>query len=97
HAEDKLSGPPADLMKPFPEEMLYDTQSDPHEINNLAESDAPEHREALIALRAALDAWIPATGDRGDKLEPSEIVAPFEKEVHDWFGTPAGLSQSPRE
>jgi len=28
------------------------------------------------------------TGDRGHFVEPREIVAPFEKEMHDWFGTP---------
>lgn len=88
YAEGKLSGPAADLMKPLPEELLYDTETDPHEINNLAESDLPEHREALIRLRAALDTWIVETGDQGRFPEPAEIVKPFEKEMHDWFGTP---------
>jgi N-sulfoglucosamine sulfohydrolase len=88
HAEGNLTGPAAELMKPFPEEQLYDTQQDPHEIKNLAASDAPEHREALLRLRAALDTWIPETGDLGGNPEPPEIVAPFEKEMHDWFGTP---------
>jgi len=48
----------------------------------------PEHREALYRLRAALDTWIAETGDQGEWLEPEEIVIPFEKEMHDWFGTP---------
>ena len=39
--------------------------------------------------RAALDTWLVETGDRGQWLEPDEIVAPFKKEMHDWFGTPA--------
>ena len=86
--EGKLSGPAADLMKPQPAELLYDTESDPHEIYNLAGSDLPEHREALIRLRAALDAWIVETGDLGRFPEPPEIVKPFAKEMHDWFGTP---------
>ena len=51
-------------------------------------STEPEHREALLRLRAALDAWISETGDRGACPEPAEIVAPFAKEMHDWFGTP---------
>jgi hypothetical protein len=89
HAEGKLTGPPAELMEPFPTEMLYDTQEDPYEIENLAESDDPQHRAALIRLRAALDTWIVETGDRGERPEPPEVVAPFEKEMHDWFGTPA--------
>ena len=82
-----LTGPPADLMKPFPEEMLYDTQSDPYEIKNLANS--KEHRDVLIRMRTALDVWMVETRDRGEFTEPREIVAPFEKEMHDWFGTPA--------
>jgi hypothetical protein len=87
-AEGSLAGPAADLMRPFPEEMLYDTEADPHEIRNLADSDHSEHRDALLRLRAALDTWITETGDRGEVPEPPGIVAPFEKEMHDWFGTP---------
>ena len=87
-AQGKLTGPPADLMKPFPKEQLYDTQSDPYEINNLASSDKPEHRQTLTRMRAALDTWIVETGDRGEIPEPRDVVAPFEKEMHDWFGTP---------
>ncbi len=88
HAQGKLSGPAADLMKPFPREQLYDTLADPHEIRNLADSDDREHREALLRLRAALDTWMTETGDLGGRPEPADVVAPFEKEMHDWFGTP---------
>ena len=42
----------------------------------------------LKEMRAALDVWIVETGDRGQVLEPSNVVGPFEKEMHDWFGTP---------
>ena len=87
-AAGELEGPAFDLMQPVPYEQLFDTHADPHEINNLADSDDPEHREALIRMRAALDTWIAETGDRGEFEEPREIVAPFEKEMHDWFGTP---------
>ena len=69
-------------------EQLFDTDADPHEINNLADSKDPEHIEALIRMRTALDVWIVETQDRGEFPEPPEIVAPFEKEMHDWFGTP---------
>ncbi len=90
HARGELSGPPAALMeRRGPGEELYDIQSDPHEIHNLADSPQPEHREALLRLRAALDTWITETGDRGQWPEPPEVVVPFEKEMHDWFGTPA--------
>jgi N-sulfoglucosamine sulfohydrolase len=85
----KLSGSAADLMKPAPEELLYDTESDPYEINNLAESDLHEHREALIRLRAALDTWTVETNDLGRYPEPPEIIKPFVKEMDAWFGTPA--------
>jgi arylsulfatase A-like enzyme len=87
-AEDKLTGPAAELMKPLPKELLYDTKTDPHEIRNLAGSDKREHREALVRLRAALDTWLVETNDLGRWPEPREVVAPFEKEMHDWFGTP---------
>jgi len=88
HKQGKLTGAAADLMQPFPREMLFDTQADPHEIHNLASSDAPQHRQALARLRAALDTWIVETGDRGHLPEPPEVVEPFVKEMHDWFGTP---------
>jgi arylsulfatase A-like enzyme len=87
-AEGKLTGPPAELMKPFPAEMLYDTQDDPYEMKNLVDSDNPENQAALIRLRAALDTWIVETNDKGERPEPAEVVAPFEQEMHDWFGTP---------
>ena len=77
-AEGKLSGPPAELMSPtVPEEQLFDTEKDPHEIKNLATSSNPEHRKALIAMRTALDTWIVETQDRGEFPEPEEIVAPL--------------------
>lgn len=88
HAEGKLTGPPAELMRSFPREMLFDSHADPHELSNLAGSGDAEHRAALNRMRAALDTWIVDTGDRGEVPEPPEVVAPFEKEMHDWFGTP---------
>ena len=39
-------------------------------------------------MRAALETWMVETQDQGVFPEPDEIVAPFEKEMHDWFGTP---------
>lgn len=46
-----------------PEEELYDLREDPHEMNNLAAD--PAYAEALQTMRAALDAWIEESGDRG--------------------------------
>lgn len=87
-AEGRLTGPAAQLMQPFPDEQLYDTQQDPYEIQNLADSNQREHQDALLRLRAALDTWMAETGDLGAWAEPSEVVPAFEQEMHDWFGTP---------
>ena len=46
-----------------PVEELYDTNSDPHEVNNLAEDDG--HREVLVRMREELNAWQKETGDLG--------------------------------
>ncbi len=94
HAEGKLSGPAAELMKPFPDEMLFDIQADPHEVHNLANSKQREHRDALLQMRAALDTWMVETNDRGGIPEPPGIVAPFLKEMDAWFGTPAWVNKS---
>jgi N-sulfoglucosamine sulfohydrolase len=89
HAQGKLTGPALALMSPrLPDEELYDTKADPHEIKNLVGSKDPEHRDALARLRTALEVWITETGDRGQCPEPAHIVAPFEREMHEWFGTP---------
>ena len=46
-----------------PVEELYDLETDPFELVNLAES--PDHRNTLHELRAHLDTWISDTGDKG--------------------------------
>ncbi len=89
----KLTGAPLALMeRPGPCEELFDLTTDPHEIHNLSASTRPEHHAAAQRLRAALDVWIVETGDRGAFPEPREVVAPFAKEMHDWFGTPPNIS-----
>ncbi len=89
-AQGKLTGPPRDLMaRRGPCEELYDTEK-PIRTRSATSSTStqPEHREALLRLRAALDTWIVETGDRGGMPEPPEVRSTFEKEMHDWFGTP---------
>ncbi|MCC6695026.1 MAG: sulfatase-like hydrolase/transferase [Candidatus Hydrogenedentes bacterium] len=46
-----------------PLEELYDTQQDPHELNNLAESS--DRTELLNHLRAAMDSWMTEIRDLG--------------------------------
>ncbi|MFN3192889.1 MAG: sulfatase [Aureliella sp.] len=86
-ASGQLRGAALQLMQPFPDEMLFDTQADPFEIRDLASD--PEFQSTLLEMRAALDTWIVETGDLGGTPEPAEIVKPFLKEMDDWFGTPA--------
>ena len=51
-----------------PLEELYDTETDPHQVRNLA--GAPEHRDALVRLRGRLRAWMEETRDLGFLPEP---------------------------
>mgnify|MGYP000863873932 CR=1 FL=1 len=56
HAEGKLTGPPALWFAPTkPTEELYDCDSDPHEIRNLAAD--PAHRARLEEMRAEHEGW----------------------------------------
>jgi len=93
HREGQLAGAARELMNPYPGEMLYDTLNDPHEINNLINPTGTEHAKVLARMRAALETWIAETSDRGFWPEPDEVVAPFIKEMDDWFGTPAWALQ----
>lgn len=56
----------------MPPEELYDLESDPYEIHNLAND--PAHRATLERLRGVLEAWIEETDDQGRVLEPEELV-----------------------
>jgi arylsulfatase A-like enzyme len=88
-AKGELKGAPLAFMAPrLPDEELYDTRTDPHLIHNLVDSKDAEHQRALLRLRTAVDVWMVETGDLGRIPEPPEVAAPFEKEMHDWFGTP---------
>lgn len=49
------------IASPRAAEELYDLQSDPYEIANLAAD--PAHTETLVRLRQAMDQWIARTGD----------------------------------
>jgi N-sulfoglucosamine sulfohydrolase len=83
HADGKLTGSQLLFFRPTkPEEELYDTQTDPHEINDLAKS--PEHQEVLARMRKALDDWQKETGDLGmiPEAELQERMRPGGKPLH---------------
>jgi len=61
--EGKLTPAQAAFWQPKAPEELYDLQTDPEEVNNLAGS--PEHQEILQRMRAALHAHMLATRDVG--------------------------------
>ncbi|MDZ4287430.1 MAG: sulfatase [Prosthecobacter sp.] len=74
-AEDKLTPAQAFLTAPtMPEEELYDLETDPYEINNLAASPKPEHQAELSKLRQVLQNWIEESNDQGRIPEPEEVV-----------------------
>lgn len=49
------------FIVPRPAEELYNLDTDPHQMNNLAEE--PAHAEVLARMRGLLDQWIEETGD----------------------------------
>lgn len=66
HTEGQLTPVQAALMAPrMPAEELYALETDPHQIDNLAGSDKPEHQAALKRLRTELVSWMKATHDLG--------------------------------
>jgi len=75
-AQGKLTPVQRVLTAPtMPPEELYDLESDPHEIHNLATSSVPEHQAALQRLRIVLERWIDETNDQGRFFESPEVVA----------------------
>ena len=70
--EGGLEGPQQLWFRPRkPVEELYDLQSDPHEIRNLAED--PGHQQTLDRLRRALEAWRAEVGDMG-RIPEDEMI-----------------------
>jgi arylsulfatase A-like enzyme len=53
-----------------PIEEFYDCQADPHEVDNLIDSQDPAHRKAIEAMRAAHQQWVIETRDIGFLAEP---------------------------
>jgi N-sulfoglucosamine sulfohydrolase len=75
-AQDKLTSTQAVLAAPsMPPEEFYDLEDDPHEIQNLVDSDDPAIQAALKRLRAELGRWIEESNDQGRIPEPAEVAA----------------------
>jgi arylsulfatase A-like enzyme len=71
-AAGQLTGPASLWMRTSrPAEELYDTQSDPHQINNLSGSTAV--KPTLERMRAAVNDWMTRTMDQGLVNEPEMI------------------------
>lgn len=80
NTEGKLSGPAKLFFAPTkPKEELYDTQSDPFEIKNLASD--PRYEKILKRMRQVLDRWIVQTKDMGDIPEQEMIRRGLVKDV----------------
>ena len=78
HAEGRLPSPAAQYFRDAkPVEELYDTESDPHEINNLAGD--PRYRETLERMRTVHLDWVARTLDLGLIAEP--ILAQREQQA----------------
>ena len=82
-----LTGPQKSWWQPAkPVQELYDTQTDPHEINNLA--DAPEHSRILQRLRKVLRQWMIETRDTG-------LLPEAEMHIRSEGSTPYETAQKP--
>jgi len=71
-----------------PVEELYDTQADPHEIRNLA--DSPQHRRILERMRRAHRKWMSQTRDIG-------LLPEAEMHIRAESSTPYEIAQDPKE
>jgi N-sulfoglucosamine sulfohydrolase len=74
-AQGKLTSVQKFLTAPhMPAEELYDLDTDPHEIVNLAYSSKPEHQSAHKRLRPVLETWIEESNDLGRIPEPPDVA-----------------------
>ena len=72
---------------PRPAEELYDLESDPHELVNLAED--PAYRKQLDEMSGALAGWLADTGDKGQyPLSAAAMREITERFPKDWLRNP---------
>ena len=67
-----------------PTEELYDLETDPYEINNLATD--PGYDTVRSELATQLDTWIAETGDMGDIPESAEVTTYWDENMAERFG-----------
>jgi hypothetical protein len=88
HAAGQLTPAQAALMAPRrPDEELYDLETDPWEIHNLADSPDPEHQRVKEELAAVLEGWIEEMDDRGQEPEPEELVEAIREKDQAFWAT----------
>ncbi len=59
-----------------PEEELYDIESDPHQMNNLANN--ADYQDVLLKHREALKQWMRDCGDDGSQEDALQLKATYE-------------------
>ncbi len=94
HAEGRLQGVAAQWMAPKrPNYELYDLETDPHEVANLAGS--PEHAETLARMQGRLNTWIEESNDHGRELEdPLPTEYSLRTMVDGWYTNNGLLAKS---
>lgn len=86
YAEGKLEDAQKVMFKKRPIEELYDTESDPFELHNLAKD--ANYREKLQELRNALDEWRNRVGDMGEVAEDQMVERFWPQGVQPQTATP---------
>ncbi len=93
HASDELTKEQSLWMQPRrPIHEFYDTNIDPHEVNNLAYD--PAYRDELSRLQTALDDWIVEVGDMGFKWELGMVESMWPGGEQPVTGAPVILPQA---
>ncbi len=88
HAAGQLTPAQEALMAPRrPDEELYDLETDPWEIRNLADSTDPEHQRVKQELGVALERWMELVRDHDRAPEPEALVEQIRKKDEAFWAT----------
>lgn len=84
HSAGRLDAVQDRLLAPTrPPEELYDLETDPYEVNNLA--DDLQYREVKERLSAVLEAWMVETNDQGRMAEDPSIPLSWEQQMKETY------------